>query len=70
MLFQKVQQRYTRLINTMYFLVLLLTNHETPYNLKLLCRASTHLLNQLLPFLHLQICDLKVRSVCNFTPYI
>ena len=37
MLFQKVQQRYTRLINTIYFLVLLLTNHETPYNLKILC---------------------------------
>ena len=34
MMFQKVQQRYTRLINTIYFLVLLLTNHETSYNLK------------------------------------
>ena len=34
MLFQNVQQRYTCLINTIYFLVLLLTNHETPYNLK------------------------------------
>ena len=42
-----------------YFLVLLLTNHETPYNLKLLWWASTHLLNQSLPFLHLQVCDLK-----------
>ena len=35
MLFQKVQQRYTRLINTIYFLVLLLTNHETPSILQL-----------------------------------
>ena len=39
-LFQKVQQRYTRLMNTIYFLVLLLTNHETPYNLEILCWAS------------------------------
>ena len=37
MLFQKVQQRYTRLIYTIYFLVLLLTNHETPYIFKELC---------------------------------
>ena len=56
-LFQKVQQRYTRLINTIYFLVLLLTNHETPYNLKILCWASTRLLSQSLPFLQLQVCD-------------
>ena len=34
MLFQKVQQRYTGLINTIYFLVLNLTNHETPNNFK------------------------------------
>ena len=32
MLFKKIQQRYTRLINKIYFLGLLLTNHETPYN--------------------------------------
>ena len=37
MLFKKVQQRYTRLINTIFSLVLLSTNHETPYNLKKLC---------------------------------
>ena len=37
MLFQKVQQRYPRLINTIYFLVLLLTNRDTPNNLKILC---------------------------------
>ena len=50
MLFQKVQQRYTRLMNTIYLLVILLTNHETPYNLKILCWASNHLLTQSLPF--------------------
>ena len=37
MLLQKVQQRHTRLINTIYFRSFLLTNHETPYNLKILC---------------------------------
>ena len=58
MLFQKLQQRYTRLINTIYFPVSLLTNHETTYNLKILCWASTHLLSQSLPFLQLQVCDL------------
>ena len=57
MLFQKAQQRYTHLINTYIFVVLLLTNHETPYNLKILCWASTHLLSQSLPFLQLQVCD-------------
>ena len=36
--------------------VLLMTNHETPYNLKILCWASTHLLSQSLPFLQLQVC--------------
>ena len=41
------------------FLVLLLTNHETPFNLKILCWASTHLLSQSLPFLQLQVCDLR-----------
>ena len=50
MLFKKVQQRYTRLINTIFSLVLLSTNHETPYNLKKLCWASTHLLSWSLPF--------------------
>ena len=59
MLFQKVQKRYTRLINIIYFLVLLLTNHETPYNLKISCRASTHLLSRSMPFLQLQVCDHK-----------
>ena len=58
MLFQKVQQRYTHLINTIISVVLLLTNHETPYNLKILCWASTHLLSQSLPFLQLQVCGL------------
>ena len=36
-MFQKVQLRYTRQIITIYSLVLLFTNHETPYNLKILC---------------------------------
>ena len=63
MLFQKVQQRYTRLINTIYFLVLSLINHEIPYNLKILCWASTHLLSQSLPFLQLQVCDLKSKNL-------
>ena len=57
MLFQKVQQRCTRPKNTIFFQVLLLTNHETPNNLKILCLASTHLLSQSLPFLQLQVCD-------------
>ena len=57
MLFQKVQQNYTRLINTIYFLLLLLTYRETPYNFKILCWASTHLLSQSLPFLQLQVCE-------------
>ena len=58
MWFQKVQQRYTRPINTIYFLVLLLTNHETPYNLKNIV-LSFHLLSQSVPFLQLQVCGLK-----------
>ena len=45
----------------------LLTNHETPYNLKILCWASTHLFSQSLPFLHLQVCDLiTARSSASF----
>ena len=35
----------------------IMTNHETPYNLKILFWASTHLLSQSLPYLHLQVCD-------------
>ena len=51
MLFRKVQQRYTCHLNTIYFLVLLLTNHETPLQLKNI------VLSQSLPFLQLQVCD-------------
>ena len=36
---------------------LLLTNHETLYNLNILPWASAHLLSQSLPFLQLQVCD-------------
>ena len=37
----------------------IITNHETPYSLKILCWASTHLWSQSLSFLQLQVCDLK-----------
>ena len=52
----KKYSKDTRLINTYISVVLLLTNHETSYNLKILCWASTHLLSQSLPFLQLQVC--------------
>ena len=43
--------------------VLLLTNHETPYNLKILCWASTHLLSQSVPFLQLQVSQWPVTRI-------
>ena len=51
-----------------FSIVLLLTNHETLYNLKILCWASTHLLSQSLPFLQLQVCDhqQRLRSACAY----
>ena len=56
MLFQKVQQRYTRLINTIYFLVLLEQSWNTS-QLKNIVLSFHPPLSQSLPFLQLQVCD-------------
>ena len=50
MLFQKVQQRCTRPINLIYILVLLLTNHETPYNLKICTELPSTFSSNYCPF--------------------
>ena len=58
-LFQKVQQRYTRLINTICLRSFIIDQSRNTLQLKKYCAELTLLLSQSLPFLQLQVCDLK-----------
>ena len=64
MLFQKVQQRYTRLINTIYVRCFITDQSWNTLQLKNIVLSfnppfepTTHLLSQSLPFSQLQVCD-------------